>query len=390
MAGWRPRHRGDDPRGRAEVQPDAVIYFCTNFFGAEIAPVLEAELGVPVLDSTALGVWGAMRARQGGSLRRSRGGGVSSPCEAIGFWGSGGLARQMLHGDRASHRSLPMSLISPRAAVVALATTLAATFALPALAQSPTTMRIAGNFSANGKHTGGIEKPFFEAFAKNTGLTITPNYNPMDVLGVQAADALRLLRSGAFDVMSVQIGMASRDDPFFEGIDLVGVATDMAALRKVVDAYREVFDKRLQEKFGAKVLTLWPFGPQVFYCNTAISSLDDLKGLKVRSFTPSMAALIQHLGAAPVTLPFSEVYPALQRGVANCGVTSPTSGNSGKWPEVTTHFLLGLGVGLRAGPLHEPRLLEEVLAGNRPRSRPSSRRWKTRCGTSPSPPTATR
>lgn len=208
-----------------------------------------------------------------------------------------------------------------------------------AFAQSPSTMRIAGNFSANGKHVGGIERPFFDAFAKNAGMTLATNYNPMDVLGVQAADALRLLRSGAFDVMSVQIGMASRDDPFFEGVDLIGVATDMVALRKVVDAYREVFDKRLQEKFGAKVLTLWPFGPQVFYCNTAIKSLDDMKGLKVRSFTPSMAALIQHLGATPVTLPFSEVYPALQRGVANCGVTSPTSGNSGKWPEVTSYFL---------------------------------------------------
>lgn len=208
-----------------------------------------------------------------------------------------------------------------------------------AMAQSPSTMRIAGNFSANGKHVGGIERPFFDALAKNTGVNLATNFNPMDVLGVQAADALRLLRSGAFDVMSVQIGMASRDDPFFEGVDLIGVATDMAALRKVVDAYRDVFDKRLQEKFGAKVLTLWPFGPQVFYCNTAVKSLDDIKGLKVRSFTPSMAALIQHLGATPVTLPFSEVYPALQRGVANCGVTSPTSGNSGKWPEVTSYFL---------------------------------------------------
>ncbi len=207
------------------------------------------------------------------------------------------------------------------------------------LAQSPTTMRIAGNFSSNAKHVNSIERPFFDALAKNTGMNLAASYNPMDVLGVQAADALRLLRSGAFDVMSVQIGMASRDDPFFEGIDLVGVATDMAQLRKVVDAYRDVFDKRLQEKFGAKVLTLWPFGPQVFYCNTAIKSLDDLKGLKVRSFTPSMAALIQNLGATPVTLPFSEVYPALQRGVANCGVTSPSSGNAGKWPEVTTHFL---------------------------------------------------
>jgi hypothetical protein len=40
-----------------------------------------------------------------------------------------------------------------------------------------------------------------------------------------------------------------------------------------------------------------------------------------------------------VTLQFSEVYPALQRGVADCGVTSPTSGNTGKWPEVTSFFL---------------------------------------------------
>jgi hypothetical protein len=52
-----------------------------------------------------------------------------------------------------------------------------------------------------------------------------------------------------------------------------------------------------------------------------------------------MAALIQSLGATPVTMQFSEVYPALQRGVADCGVTSPTSGNAGKWPEVTSHFL---------------------------------------------------
>ena len=202
-----------------------------------------------------------------------------------------------------------------------------------ALAQNPNQMRVAGNFSSNGKHVDGIERPFFQ------GLPMNVNYNPMDVVNVQAADALRLLRSGTFDVMSVQIGMASRDDPFFEGIDLIGVSTDMRQLRAAVDAYREAFDRRLQQRFNAKVLTLWPFGPQVFYCNKEIRSVDDVRGLKVRSFTPSMAALIQHLGGTPITLQFSEVYPALQRGVAACGVTSPTSGNTGQWPEVTTHFL---------------------------------------------------
>jgi len=221
-------------------------------------------------------------------------------------------------------------------ALVATGTLGALLFGLAAEAD-PTTMRVAGNFGRNDKHVNGIERPFFEQLAEDTDIQV--NYNTMDTLGLQAADALRLISSGAFDVMSVQIGMASRDDPFFEGIDLIGVSTDTDALKKAVDAYREVFDQRLQERFNAKVMTLWPFGPQVFYCNAPIETLADLEGLKVRSFTPSMSALIEHLGASPVTLQFSEVYPALQRGVANCGVTSPTSGNSGKWPEVTTHFL---------------------------------------------------
>jgi TRAP-type C4-dicarboxylate transport system substrate-binding protein len=208
-----------------------------------------------------------------------------------------------------------------------------------AMAQNPTTMRIAGNFSSNTKHVDTIEKPFFTSLPKSLSLPLAINYNAMDVVNVQAADALRLLRSGTFDVMSVQIGMASRDDPFFEGLDLIGVSTNMKDLRQAVDAYRDVFDQRLQTRFKAKVLTLWPFGPQVFYCNKPIKSVDDIKGLKVRSFTPSMAALIQHLGGTPVTLQFSEVYPSLQRGVADCGVTSPTSGNTGKWPEVTSYFL---------------------------------------------------
>jgi TRAP-type C4-dicarboxylate transport system substrate-binding protein len=96
------------------------------------------------------------------------------------------------------------------------------------------------------------------------------------------------------------------------------------------------------------MLTLWPFGPQVFFCNVPIKTLDDLKGLKVRTSSASMAQLVQKLGATAVTLPFSEVYPALQRGVANCAVTSPTAGNSAKWPEITNHFLpLSLSAGVQ-------------------------------------------
>jgi TRAP-type C4-dicarboxylate transport system substrate-binding protein len=166
----------------------------------------------------------------------------------------------------------------------------------------------------------------------------TVNRNEFQAIGVNLADGLRLLSTGAFDMATIQVGSVARDDPFLEGIDLIGVATDMADLKVAVDAYRAVFNARLEEKFGVTAAAIWPFGPQVFLCNSAMTSLADLNGLKVRSFTASMSTLLENLGATPVTLSFPEVYPALQRGVASCGVTSPTSSNTGKWPEVTTHL----------------------------------------------------
>lgn len=228
-----------------------------------------------------------------------------------------------------------MSTMITKGAIAGVA--LVAGLAMADQPRAETTLRVVGNFSGNTLHVEGVERPFFDELNTRNDLSVV--YNTMDAIGVEAADALRLIRSGAFDVMSVQVGMASRDEPFFEGIDLAGVAADLDAQREAVNAVRESFDERLQERFNAKLMTLWPFGPQMMFCNGDIESVDDLTGKKVRVFTPSMSRLVEGLGAIPVTLQFSEVYLALQRGVADCGVTAPSAGNNGKWPEVTDRFV---------------------------------------------------
>lgn len=220
---------------------------------------------------------------------------------------------------------------------VMLGASLAFGLVLGGLAQAETQLRVVGNFSGNKKQVDGVERPFFAKLDARDDLSVS--YNTMDAIGVEAADALRLVSKGAFDVMSVQIGMASRDDPFFEGVDLAGVATNLNEQRQVVEAIRPAFDKRLQERWNTKLLTLWPFGPQMLFCNGDISRVEDIADKKVRVFTPSMSRLVKGLGATPVTLAFSEVYPALQRGVIDCAVTAPTAGNSAKWPEVTESFI---------------------------------------------------
>jgi maleate isomerase len=46
----------------APAAPDAVVVLCTNLRGAPIVAELERTLGIPILDSVALAVWGALRA----------------------------------------------------------------------------------------------------------------------------------------------------------------------------------------------------------------------------------------------------------------------------------------------------------------------------------------
>ncbi|HEU5296845.1 MAG TPA: TRAP transporter substrate-binding protein [Burkholderiaceae bacterium] len=210
-------------------------------------------------------------------------------------------------------------------------------------------LRVAGNLVATGLIQQTKEQPFFESFAQNTGLPIDADYKPMDVLGVKDSDGLRVLKSGLFDVVALRLAQVSRDEPFFLGPDLVGLSTDYDVARKVVDAYRDAFDKRLQERHGAKLLGIYPFGPQVVFCKVPITGLADLKGKKVRVYDQSLAKFIEKLGGIPVTISFGETQQALERGVTDCAITGPSSANSAGWPEVTTHFMpIGFQIALNA------------------------------------------
>lgn len=202
-----------------------------------------------------------------------------------------------------------------------------------------TRLRVAGNFVAAGLLQQKLEQPFFDTFAKTTGLPIEIEYKPMDVVGVKDVDGLRVIKSGLFDVIALRLAQASRDDPSLLGPDIVGLSTDYDTARKVWDAWRGPLDARLQERHGAKLLATYPFGPQVLFCKGAFASLADMKGKKIRVSDQSLAKFVEKLGGIPVTLAFGETQQALERGVTDCAITGPSSANSVGWPEVTTHVM---------------------------------------------------
>jgi len=227
--------------------------------------------------------------------------------------------------------------------LAALLSTIALGAALTPSAHGQTPMRALGNF-ANQLQSSEVEKPFFLNLQQSTNNMFVVQFRTMDEVGLRGFDAMRMLKLGIFDVMAVQLGYVSGDEPFVLGVDLPGVAPELATARKVTEAYRAPFAKRILENYNGEVVALWPYPGQIFFCRDRVGGLDELKGKKVRTFTPAMAKFVEYFGGVSVTLAFPEVYQSLQRGVIDCAISGSLSGNTSKWFEVA-NFLYPLNIG---------------------------------------------
>ena len=214
------------------------------------------------------------------------------------------------------------------------------------------------------------EQAFFEQLAATTGLPLDVSYTPNDQLGIKDTYQLLMLKSGALDLVSLRFLQNASVEPGLLGVDLLGVSTDFGTARAVVAAYAPILDRTLQAHFNAKLLGIWPFGPQVFFCNKPVAHLQDLAGLKVRVGNENFGPLIAAFGGTPVVIPFEDVRSALKEGLVDCAITSATSGNAAGWPEFSTHFfalgtqmglngyLINLGVWNRLSPSQQDRLAQ--------------------------------
>ena len=246
---------------------------------------------------------------------------------------------------------------------------LSCVLATGAVAQTRT-LKVLGQPGATGEIQKNKEGPFFQNFADNTGLDVNANFQTLDQTGVKGAEELRILKSGLFDIISLRLQQVSRDAPAIMGLDLVGLNTDYDNARETMNEFGPVVDKQLQENFNTKLLGLWPFGPQVLFCNREVSGLSDLKGAKVRTDDQTLSKFVESIGAIPVQMGFSEVYQSLARGVVDCAITGPSSANASDWPEVTTYVLplsfrfavQGYGMNLKAWNSFSPEDQQKIQA----------------------------
>lgn len=203
-------------------------------------------------------------------------------------------------------------------------------------------LRVAGSLSATGNIQSQKEQPFFEGLGERTGLPVSIAYQPIDLMDMDPEEGLELIRHGIVDIASLGIAVISKRDPFFLGLDVVGLTPDYDSARRVVAAYSAPMEAHLRDNYNAKLLGIWPFGPQVLFCKPEIDGLDDIGGLKVRVYDANLGAFVEKLGAIPVEIKFAEVQQALALNIVDCAITGPSSANTAGWVR-ETEVMMPLG-----------------------------------------------
>ncbi|WP_108663730.1 TRAP transporter substrate-binding protein [Acuticoccus kandeliae] len=186
-----------------------------------------------------------------------------------------------------------------------------------------------------------IQEPFFtKELAEASNGAITTTFGSLDDLGLQGPEVLRLLRLGMFDISEGTLSYMAGEDPHFDALDLPGLTSDIGEQRKSVDAYRPTLEKIMAERFNVKLLSMSPIALQVVYCSGDVDGLAALSGKKVRAYNRAMSDLVEAVGAASVNIPFAEVVPSMERGVADCAITATSAGNTARWWEVTDNLVM--------------------------------------------------
>src|SRR2546421_238818 len=163
--------------------------------------------------------------------------------------------------------------------------------AMPAQAQTKWDMPTP--YSEGEFHTRNV-KQFAEDVKKNSNgaLDITVHSNQSLI---KHADVLRAVSTQQVSIAEFLLGQFSNEDPVFAADNVPFVAPGYDSAWKFYQAQKPVLEKKLQGR-GLKLLYAVAWPGQGLYTKDPAKSISDLKGLKMRTYSPLTSRLAEPRG----------------------------------------------------------------------------------------------
>lgn len=152
------------------------------------------------------------------------------------------------------------------------------------------------------------------------------------------AQIKRGVQMGDIEAGEIILVVLENEDPIF-GVDNVPfVVTSFDDAYKLWEASKPLLGKRFADH-GIRLLYSAPWPPQGLYTPRAIETVEDLAGLKFRSYGPSAARFGDLLNLTVTNVAFAELSEALATGRVDAMMTSAQTGVDAQvWDTPLTHF----------------------------------------------------
>ncbi|HET9577376.1 MAG TPA: TRAP transporter substrate-binding protein [Usitatibacter sp.] len=203
----------------------------------------------------------------------------------------------------------------------------------PAMAQTKWDMPTP--YAASNFHTENIEQ-FVKDVDKATNgkLRITVHANASLF---KMPEIKRAVMGNQAQIGEILLSAYANEDPIL-GVDSVPfLATSYPEAAKLWKVSRKAIDERFAKQ-GLMILFTVPWPPQGIYSSKPLSSIADMKGLKVRAYNPYISRIAELAGAQPVTIQAAELAQAFATGAVNANITSGSTGYDTKAWEVVKHY----------------------------------------------------
>ena len=148
---------------------------------------------------------------------------------------------------------------------------------------------------------------------KRTGGKVKMTYYPVQTL-LEADKIYSGIINGITDIGQSVFGYNRGVFPAMEAFSLPHGFASAPEATWVLTEFHKNFT--LKETSRIKILYLHAHGPAMLHSKKEIKKLEDMRGVKVRSYGFN-AAMVKALGGIPVSMPMSEVYEALSKGVVD-------------------------------------------------------------------------
>jgi TRAP-type C4-dicarboxylate transport system substrate-binding protein len=151
-------------------------------------------------------------------------------------------------------------------------------------------------------------------------------------LGIRANESLRAVEDGSVNMAEFAAFLNVGDVPILGLESIPFLVHDYDGLRKLHKLLRPVWDQELA-KHGQKILYVVPWPSQSFFTKRSIVKVEDMKGMRMRTYDANTTDMAQRLGMLALQLGNADVVPAMATGKVDAVMTSATTAASQKYWE---------------------------------------------------------